>query len=68
MASFGQDGVVDEPPVIVNERDGAPPAVGVMQVVVDDDPEYRKKAKKVTQKALYFLKYLTSLMGPMRSA
>ena len=35
MASFGQDGVVDEPPVIVDGRDGAPPAVGVIQVVVD---------------------------------
>ncbi len=68
MASFGQDEVVDEPPVIVDGRDGAPLSVGIIQVVVNDDPEYRKKAQKVTQKASYFLKYFTSLMGPMRPA
>ena len=52
MASLGQD--------------GSPPAVGVIHLVVDGGPEYRKKAQKVTQKAKYLLKYFTSLKGPMR--
>ena len=66
MASLGQGGPPG-PPVIVDGRDGAPPAVGVIQVVVDVDPEYRKKAQKVTQKALYLLKYFTSLMSPIEA-
>ena len=53
----GQDGIVDGPPAvdgrdgIVDGRDGSPPAVGVIHVVVDVGPEYRKKAQ-VTQKTL----------------
>ena len=76
----GRDGAVDAGgagPALSQEeeeeedgRDGAPPAVGVIQVVVDVDPEYRKKAlvQKITQKALYHLKYFTSLISPMRPA